>query len=312
MQAAILIAACAHGSAATSVLEQHDTQTEVGRVRHDVEYLASQALAGRRAGTPGSDSAANFIASRLADLGLQAAFTLTDCGSAPCRRSYFQLFHTTGVATTNVGAFIVGTDSALRDEVVAITAHYDHLGRTSTNIRDPAPTAIHPGADDNASGTAAVLELARRLADRPPRRSVLILAFGAEELGLIGSRVFVEHPPIVLRRIVIALNLDMVGRLRNDRVTVYGGESTYLRALVDSANVAPRLMLVVEPTSSGRSDDHSFSSHGVPALHFTTGEHPSYHLSTDTAAQIEYAGMVRVIDLVERVARAAADGSRAR
>jgi hypothetical protein len=307
--AATFVAACAHGARPTSA-NQPDARPDVVRLRQDIEYLASGALGGRRAGTPGSDSAANFIASRFADLGLQAAFALSGCGAASCRRSYFQLFRTSSAATENVGAFVVGTDSSVHDEFVAITAHYDHLGRSATGMHDPAPTAIHPGADDNASGTAAILEIARRLAERPPRRSVLILAFGAEELGLIGSQVFVERPPLDLHRVVVALNLDMVGRLRNNRVTVYGVADAHLRVLLDGANAAPPFVLLVEPKSSGRSDDLSFSSHGVPALHFTTGEHPSYHRATDTANAIELDGLARITDFVERVARAAGDGPR--
>jgi len=276
-------------------------------MRADIAYLASVGLAGRRAGTPGSDTAANFIARRLSDLQLPPAFGRSKCTSgSECRPSYLQLFRMRGAAATNVGAIITGTDSTFRNEYVVISAHYDHIGRNGTSLHDPAQTAIHPGADDNASGTAAMLELARRFAERPTRRSVLILAFGAEELGLVGSNVFVEHPPIELRRIIIALNLDMVGRLRDDRVTVYGVANPFLRALLDSANVASRFRLSYEPKSSGRSDDFSFAGRGVPALHITTGEHESYHRTTDTVEGIELGGLARVTDFVERVARVAA------
>jgi Zn-dependent M28 family amino/carboxypeptidase len=209
-------------------------------------------------------------------------------------------------AATNVGAIIPGADSTFRDEYIVLSAHYDHLGRFGTDPHDPARTAIHPGADDNASGTAAILELARRFAERPARRSIVILAFGAEERGLVGSQVFVEHPSIELRRIVIALNLDMVGRLWDDRVTVYGVSTPFLRAMLDSTNVAPRLTLVHVPKSSGRSDDFSFAGRGIAALHFTTGEHESYHRTTDTVERIELDGLARVTDFVERVTRAAA------
>jgi hypothetical protein len=308
---ALIVAACAHPSPPAATPAAPSSRPDVVRLRNDIEYLASTRLAGRRAGTPGSDSAANFVASRFADLGLRAAFVLSDCPRAPCRQSYFQLFNMQTMTAANVGAIITGSDPLMRDEFVAISAHYDHIGRSATDVKDPEPTAIHPGADDNASGTAAMLELARRLAERPPRRSVLVLAFGAEELGLVGSRVFVEHPPLDLRRVVVALNLDMVGRLRRDRMTVYGVESTQLRALVDGANVAPSFVLSLEPKSSNRSDDYSFSAHGVPAMHFTTGEHPSYHRATDTAAFIEFDGLARVTDFVERVVRAAADEARA-
>jgi Zn-dependent M28 family amino/carboxypeptidase len=248
----------------------------------------------------------------VSELGLGPAFGSPDCnGNIECRPSYFQLFHVDSIVAANVGAIIVGSDSSLRHEYVAITAHYDHLGRTRTNRNDPV-NAIHPGADDNASGTAAVLELARRLRDRPPRRSVVVLAFGAEELGLVGSRVFAEHAPFDLHRIVLAVNLDMVGRLYHDRVVVFGVDSRYLNAVVDSANIESRFALSVQPRSSGRSDDFSFASHGVPALHLTTGEHPSYHRPSDTADRIEFDGLARVTDFVERIARAVADGPSAR
>ena len=309
---ALIVAACAHPSPPAAASAAPNSRSEVVRLRTDIEYLASDRLAGRRAGTPGSDSAADFVASRFADLGLRALFVISDCARAPCRQSYFQLFNMRTMTATNVGAIITGSDPLMRDEFVAISAHYDHLGRSATDVKDLEPTAIHPGADDNASGTAAMLELARRLAERPPRRSVLVLAFGAEELGLVGSRVFVEHPPLDLQRIAVAINLDMVGRLRRDELTVYGVESPHLRALVDSANVAPRFALSIEPKSSKRSDDYSFSTHGVPALHFTTGEHPSYHRATDTSRLIEFDGLARVTDFVERVVRAAADGERVR
>jgi Zn-dependent M28 family amino/carboxypeptidase len=151
-----------------------------------------------------------------------------------------------------------------------------------------------------------MLELARRLAARPPRRSALLLAFGAEELGLIGSRVFVDNPSVDLGSLAVVLNLDMVGRLGHDGVTIYGTQDAALRSLVESANPEPKLHLTLLNESSGRSDDYSFAARGVRALHFTTGYHADYHRPGDTPARIELAGLARVTDLVERVARAAA------
>src|SRR5215211_2572698 len=267
------------------------------RVREDLAVLASTHLEGRSAGTPGADTAANFIARRFLELGLHAAFRSSECDAqGACRPSYLQAFHAPGFVTANIGAVIPGTDSSLRNEYVAVTAHYDHIGRMSAGQGDSAPpNTIHPGADDNASGTAAMLELAGRFSAHPLKRSVIVLAFGAEELGLVGSRVFVENPPFDLHKIDVVLNLDMVGRLRKNRLQIFGADSK-LKPIVDRANTDPRFSLATRPRSSGRSDDFSFESHRVPALHFTTGEYVDYHRATDTVDRVDVAGLVRVID----------------
>lgn len=280
---------------------EHDTEA---RVREDLGFLASPRLEGRSAGTPGADTAANFIARRFWALGLRAAFRTAECDAKDaCRASYFQAFHAPDYVTTNIGAIVPGTDSSLRNQYVAISAHYDHIGRMNGGQGDlAAANTIHPGADDNASGTAAVLELARRFSEHPLKRSVIVLAFGAEELGLVGSRVFVENPPFGLHRIQVVLNLDMVGRLHSNRLEIFGAQGK-LKSIAERANSEPRFSLVTKPRSSGRSDDFPFSSHGVPALHFTTGEHEDYHRATDTTDRIDVVGLVRVLDYVERVAR---------
>jgi Zn-dependent M28 family amino/carboxypeptidase len=274
------------------------------RVREDVAVLASARLEGRSAGTPGADTAANFIARRFWELGLRAAFRSSECDAkGACRPSYLQAVQSPDFVTANIGAVVPGTDSSRRNEYIAIAAHYDHIGRMSGGPADSAPpNTIHPGADDNASGTAAMLELARRFTERPLKRSVILLAFGAEEFGLVGSRVFVENPPFDLHKIDVALNLDMLGRLRKNRLQVFGAEGK-LKSIVERANTDPRFSLVTKPKSTGRSDDFSFASHRVPALHFTTGEHADYHRATDTVDRVDVVGLVRVIDYLERVAR---------
>lgn len=274
------------------------------QLHQDVVILASERFEGRMAGTPGADSAANFIAGRFWELGLDAAFRTSECNpNGDCRPSYLQAFRGLDYVTTNVGAIVPGTDSSLRGEFVAVTAHYDHLGRMKNRRIDPAPpNTIHPGADDNASGTAAVLELARRFSAHPLKRSVILLAFGAEEFGLVGSSTFVESPPFDLHEINVVLNLDMVGRLRKDRLEIFGAQGK-LKGILESANSDPPFSLAMKSSSSGRSDDFPFSSRRIPALHFTTGDHKDYHLATDTVDRLNMAGLVRVIDYVERVAR---------
>src|SRR3954470_342563 len=201
----------------------------------DIAYLASPALAGRAAGTPGNDSAAVFLARRHEALGLPGAFHGECAAGTSCSVSYFQYFHGREAAGHNVGAFVRGSDPERLREIVIVGAHYDHLGEFSRFALDPEVSAPRLGADDNASGTAAVLELARRLAANPPPRSVLLVHFDAEEWGMVGSRAFVQQPPVPVSTMVFMLNLDMVGRL-NGRGLLIDGSAADLatRALADS------------------------------------------------------------------------------
>jgi len=196
-------------------------QADSARIRSDIQFLASEALEGRGTGTAGNDSAAAFAARRYAALGVQA---LSPGYLQPFTARSAMRAHSGGPSearTQNVVAFLPGTDSALRGQTIVIGAHIDHLGRSSVGALDPeAGDAIRNGADDNASGTAAVLELARLLSTTPARRSVLFVNFSGEELGLLGSQYFVEHSPVPVDSIVAMLNFDMVGRMRGDSVIV--------------------------------------------------------------------------------------------
>lgn len=280
-------------------------------VRRDVEYLASDALAGRMTGTPGNDSAAAYIARRYAALRLR-----------PLSAGYLQPFDARSVAdahagrtdprrTENVVALLPGTDAALRGEYVVVGAHFDHLGREATFAQDPeAGDAIRHGADDNASGTAAVMELARLFARRPAKRSILFVDFSGEELGLLGSRWFVEHAPVPLDSVQAMVNFDMVGRLRDDKLIVYGTASAMeLKGVVDSANAAQPAPLRVTAVGDGfgPSDQSSFYEKGIPVLHFFTDLHDDYHKATDVASKIDAAGEARVIALAQQVIRTLAD-----
>ena len=281
------------------------------RVLQDIEYLTSNALAGRQAGTEGADSAAVFIAQRFFGLQLPPAFTACD-PTGECRKRHyqyfrFQTFPGAGEITANVAAIVVGSDSALRNQVLAIGAHYDHLGRSNTYALDRDVSGIRRGADDNASGTAGLLELARRFSERPARRSVLFVAFGAEEVGLIGTGVFIDKPPLPLDSVTAMLNLDMIGWLRGRSLTVHGatGQGAIVM-LLDSANAFAGFSLL-KRRGSGRSDDASFSQKGIPTLHFYTGDHNAYHTIQDRVGLLNVSGLVRVVDLVEAVARRIAD-----
>jgi len=296
---------------------------DADRIRSDIAYFADDRLEGRGTGTAGNDSAAAWLARRHASLGLRPLDATAACRGPgrPCG-DYLQHFIANGaelahagkpdgVPTQNVVAMVAGSDPALNQQYVVLGAHFDHLGRGTDGALDPgAGNAIRNGADDNASGTAAILELARRLAAHPTRRSILVVHFSGEELGLLGSQWFVEHSPVPLESIDAMLNFDMVGRLRKDRLIVYGlGTATELPAFVDSANVAPKLDLVKMDDGLGPSDHASFYAKGIPVLHFFTDLHDDYHRATDDVDRINAPGEVRVVDLAERVVREIADRS---
>jgi aminopeptidase YwaD len=190
-----------------------------------------------------------------------------------------------------------------------IGAHFDHLGRSPASALDPAAgNSIRNGADDNASGTAAVLELARSFAAQPARRSILLVHFSGEELGLLGSQWFVEHSPVALDSVAAMVNFDMVGRLRADRLIVYGvGTARELPALLDSANTEPKLRISSVNDGFGPSDHSSFYAKGIPVLHFFTDLHEDYHRATDDVEKINAVGEAHVVALAERLVRSIAD-----
>jgi hypothetical protein len=279
-------------------------------LRADVAWLSADARQGRGTGTAGFDSAAAWVARRNASLGL---------GFAPGLNSFLQPYTAravmsrgepaTSLPTQNVVAYIRGADPALADEYIILGAHLDHLGTSSASALDPmAGTAIRNGADDNASGSVAILELARRLKLAPTKRSVLIVHFSGEELGLLGSQYFVENSPVPLNRVQAMLNFDMVGRMRNDRLIIYGvGTAAELPALVDSISAGTGIVVNKVPDGIGPSDHASFHTRDLPVLHFFSDIHEDYHRATDDAEKINVDGLLRIVNLAERAARALGD-----
>ena len=313
---AAFVVACAAACAPTSaVVPSPSTFAPSPELAADVAFLASPALAGRATGTPGLDSAAAYIGRVYEGLGLTGAFARTCPTASPCAPSPFQLFEVEGTIGRNIAVVVAGADSTLRGQYVVVGAHYDHLGRSVRDALDEEMgQVVRPGADDNASGAAAVLTLARRLAARPPRRSVLLVHFDAEERGLVGSRVFVSNPPVARQAMVFMLNLDMIGRLRRAQLTVDAPESPpYVRAMVNRAAADAGLRVDYSTALAGRSDHASFGAARIPAVALFTGFHDDYHRATDVAARLDLAGLSRVVDLAEVIVRAAADrGGRAK
>ena len=211
----------------------------------------------------------------------------------------------------NVVGRVDGRDPSRQDEIIVIGAHYDHLGMGGPGSLSPDEEAIHNGADDNASGTAALLELARYFAADParrPARSLVFVAFAAEEMGLLGSDYFVKNLPFPLESVVAMVNFDMVGRLRKGRLQVFGSESAEeFRGLLDSLEVDSGLTLTHIGDGYGPSDQTSFYARQIPVLHLFTGTHPEYHRPDDDWQLINADGLAQVTEFAARLVGALGD-----
>lgn len=211
-------------------------------------------------------------------------------------------------STFNVAAVLEGNDPQLKHEYIIIGAHYDHLGMggEGSGSRQPDTTAAHIGADDNASGTAGVLELAYRLSENKSnmRRSAIFVLFSAEEMGLLGSKFFVDHLPVDKAAVTAMINLDMIGRLNENKAVVVGGTGTspVFEPMLKQLDQQTDIALSFSPEGFGASDHASFYAADVPVLYFSTGAHADYHTPNDTPDKINYDGMVEVVNLIEMAA----------
>jgi len=201
---------------------------------------------------------------------------------------------------------VIGVLRAMEEtsEYVLVGAHYDHLGygESGAMLRSGEENKIHHGADDNASGTAAVVELARQLADEQRHnpallnRSIIFALWSGEELGVLGSSYFAEHSPVPLSNIVACINFDMVGRLRENKLMLQGvGSSTAWRRAIEKRNVAAGFDLVLQDDPYLPTDVTAFYPRGVPVMSFFTGSHEDYHRPTDTADKVNYDGLERIV-----------------
>jgi len=211
--------------------------------------------------------------------------------------------------TSNIVAYLEGNDPVLKNEVIVLGAHMDHIGMggPGSGSMKPDTVAIHNGADDNASGTAALLELAQAFVARSTqiKRSFVFIFFSGEELGLLGSGFYVEHPFFPLKETVAMLNFDMVGRLQNRSLTVSGsGTSSLWNGLLASQNRDSTFVLTLSADGYGGSDQTSFYAKDIPVLFFFTGYHDDYHKPGDDWEKINYAGQEKVTSYAYRIASA--------
>ena len=291
----------AHATVGTAAAQRSSAASD--RIVRHIDFLAADAREGRGVGTAGLDAAAEYIADRFAEIGLTGGtangflqrFTISPTAPAAAHTGIG------GAVVSNVVGIVPGRGS-LRTQAVVVGAHYDHLGYGGFGSLDSdSVQVIHNGADDNASGTAALIEVARQLHARTAEnvRSIIFVAFTAEEAGLIGSDYYVKNPIVSNDSTFAMLNMDMVGYLTDDRLMAFGAETAEeFVSLLESTNVDYRFRLTASGDGYGRSDQQSFFVQKIPVLHFFTGTHENYHRTTDDAELINTEGVARVASFV--------------
>ena len=273
-----------------------ETITDAELKRH-VQFLASDTLQGREAGTHGGYAASSYIVDQLRKSGVSAAQRDGD---------YFQYFHPN---FRNVLAVIPGSDEILKSEYILVGGHYDHVGFGNRfNSRGPIGV-IHNGADDNASGTAGILEVAQAIAglETPLKRSILIVFWDAEEKGLLGSKHYAEFPVVPLEQIKLHFNADMIGRLRPEGFEISGWRTgAGLRRFLARQNLdglTLRFMYTYKPES----DHWPFFQRRVPSLMLHTGKHADYHRPSDDTHLVNFKGVRQTSRFILHCAIAAAN-----
>jgi hypothetical protein len=253
-----------------------------GEMSDHIHYLASEELEGRMTGTEGFKKARDYIVKEFKSYGLKPA------GDT---ETYTQKFTTRAGESWNVIGCIEGSDPKLKSEVVIVGAHYDHIGRGEIASRGGPDERgkVHPGADDNASGTAGVLEIAEAFTEKhiKPKRTVVFICFGSEEMGLLGSRHYCDHPVFPLEKTVAMLNMDMIARNERKKVIVFGLTlSKQLDEILAKANVNG--LEIDKKGMTPASDHYSFYTKGVPAILFNSGMHDDLHRPTDLPYKCDF------------------------
>jgi len=270
-------------------------------IQEDIAFLASDSLQGRETGTPFELEAANYLQKRMKQIGLYPK------GNAG---TYFQTFtfkpkidphaevQFASGDSTITGTNVLGYVDNQAEKTVIIGAHYDHLGMGGEGSLYTEGDAIHNGADDNASGVGVLLKLAEKLKDSITGNNYLFIAFSGEEMGLLGSNYFTKNPTIDLQKANYMINMDMVGRLRENKTLSISGTGTApIWGQVLNAN-NPGFKLVLSESGVGPSDHTSFYLQDIPVLHFFTGQHEDYHKPSDDSEKLNYKGMEMIADYI--------------
>lgn len=293
--AAILSVACSESNTSGSF----SYEITEGDITGHISFLADDSLKGRQAGTPGEARAARYIADHFSDFGLQPAgddgtfyqhFTVNLSNvKNPPQSDNNNEDADQDLLARNVIGIVEGTENS--EEYIVIGAHYDHLGYGAFgSLYDRDTTSVHNGADDNASGTAGLLELAHYFSRQPPAKSIVFVAFSGEEMGLLGSRHFVENSPMSLNATIAMINMDMIGRMEDNQLLIFGtGSAENWESILEEAN-DQNLNLEFIPDGTGASDHTSFYNEEIPVLHYFTDTHADYHRPSDDTEYINSEG----------------------
>ena len=285
----------------SSCQKPFNRDTAITSLQNDVNFLASDLLEGRETGSEGAQKAAKYLAERFKELGLSPKGT----------NGYFQEFSFTPrknphaqpadndslkIYGRNVIAYL---DNGAANTVV-IGAHFDHLGYGDEGSLHRGDSAIHNGADDNASGVATMLLLAEVLKDRNLHNNYLFIAFSGEEKGLFGSNYFSKNPTIELESVNYMINMDMVGRLNEENALAINGVGTSPAWMkhIEDINI-DTLKLITSESGIGPTDHTSFYLKDIPVLHFFTGQHEDYHKPTDDVEKINFEGIYVVTAYID-------------
>lgn len=270
----------------------------------DIEYLSSDQLEGRFAGTKGEKAAAQYIAKRFKDLKLTSLSNnyLQNFSFKQPNNPHDELEFDNREKDQINAINVIGYLNNNKENTIIIGAHYDHIGYGgiySLDSKGMDKNTIHNGADDNSSGVALLLNLAEQLIkENNSNNNYLFIAFSAEELGLLGSKYFVENPLIDLKNANYMINLDMVGRLNKEKeLSIFGaGTSPILKQVINSTNNNFSLKIIDDGT--GPSDHTSFYNKGIPVLFFNSGSHQDYHKSSDDLELINFSGIREISEYV--------------
>ncbi len=277
--------------AALQAPELAPSEIRVQDLKAHISFLASDDLEGRESGRRGGHLAADYVETQFRRFGLES---IMEDGS------YQIPFQLKDLTCYNVVGVVRGTDAEMSKKYLAVGGHHDHAG-----IGGPGamgfPGEIHNGADDNASGTSGVLELAQYYAANPPKHSMIFMTFSAEERGLLGSQALVKSGVLPNKDIMAMINLDMIGRLTDDYLFIGGmGTASELHKVLDPVFAKSDLKLEIDDRGEAPSDNTSFFHAGIPALFFFTNIHSDYHMPGDDADKINYKGVAQILTLVRQ------------
>lgn len=287
---------------------KNEPKVAENKIKEDVVFLADDKLEGRQTGTDGEKKAATYLISRFEEIGLEPKGTngyLQPFSFKPKTDPHKEVEFTKNSDSTITGNNVIGYINNNAETTIVIGAHYDHLGYGGDgSLYREKDKAIHNGADDNASGVAVMLNLASRLkvendtSKIKDNNNYMFMAFSGEEMGLLGSNYFSKNPTISSDAINYMINMDMVGRLKNDNtLAVYGvGTSPMFKQTLKAHN--EKFKLIENESGVGPSDHTSFYLIDVPVLHFFTGQHEDYHKPSDDSDKLNYEGMKLISDYI--------------